>query len=70
MYRQIFQSTVIKLREDTVGMKPKAASKHVRKSLNSAANAPEIPKIIIKLHMLEDHIPLTFFSLFKVAMMH
>ena len=51
-------------------MKPKAASENVRKSLNSAANAPEIPKIIIKLHMLEDHIPLTFFNLFKVAMMH
>ena len=44
MYRQTCQSTIVKLREATVGMKPKAASEHVRKTLSSAANAPEIPK--------------------------
>ena len=44
MYRQTCQSTIVKLREATVGMKPKAASEHVRKTLGSAANAPEIPK--------------------------
>ena len=43
MYRQTCQSTIVKLREATVGMKPKAASEHVRKTLSSAANAPEIP---------------------------
>ena len=32
------------MREDTVGMKPKAASELVRKSLSNAANAPEFPK--------------------------
>ena len=44
MYRQTCQSTIVKLREATVGMKPKAASEHVRKTLSSTANAPEIPK--------------------------
>ena len=44
MYRQTCQYTIAKLREATVGMKPKAASEHVRKTLSCAANAPEIPK--------------------------
>ena len=69
MYRQTCQSTIIKLREATVGMKPKAASEHVRKTLGSAVNASEIPKNITKLHMLDDHIPLKFFSLFQAAQM-
>ena len=44
MYRQTCQSTIVKLREATVGMKPKAVSEHVRKTLSSTANTPEIPK--------------------------
>ena len=44
MYRQICQSTIVKFREATVGMKPKALSEHVRKTISSAANALEIPK--------------------------
>ena len=44
MCRQTCQSTIVKLREATFGMKPKAASEHVRKTLSSAAYAPEIPK--------------------------
>ena len=44
MYRQTCQSTIVKLRETTVSMKPKASSEHVRKTLSSAANASEIPK--------------------------
>ena len=40
LYRQTCQSTIVKLRETTVGMKPKEASEHVRKTLGSAANAP------------------------------
>ena len=44
MCRQTCQSTVVKLKEATVGMKPKAESEHVRNTLGSAANAPEIPK--------------------------
>ena len=38
MYCQTCQSTIVKLREAAVGMKPKAASEHVRKSLGKAAN--------------------------------
>ena len=38
-------STIVKLREaTTVSMKPRAASEHVRKTLVSAPNDPEIPK--------------------------
>ena len=44
MYRQTCQSTIVKLREATVGMRPKAALEHVRKILSSVANASEIPK--------------------------
>ena len=44
MYRQTCQSTIVKLREATVGMKPKAASEYVKKTHSSAANAPETPK--------------------------
>ena len=44
MYSQTCQSTKLKLREATAGMKPKAASEDVKKTLSSAANAPEIPR--------------------------
>ena len=44
MYHQTCQGTIVKLREAAVGMKPKAASEHVRKTLGSVDNAPEIPK--------------------------
>ena len=44
MYRQTCQSKIVKLREATAGMKPKAVSEHVRKTFSSAANVPEIPK--------------------------
>ena len=36
MYHQTYQSTIVKLREATDGMKPKAASEHVRKTLGSS----------------------------------
>ena len=44
MYSQTCESTIVKLREATVGMKLKAASEHVRKTLSSAANGPETLK--------------------------
>ena len=44
MYRQTFQSTIVNLREAKVGMKPKAVSEHVRKTLGSVANALQIPQ--------------------------
>ena len=44
MYRQTCKSAIVTLREATVGMKPKAALEHVRKTLSSAANDSEIPK--------------------------
>ena len=68
MYRQICQFTMVNLRETTVGIKSKPASEHVRKF--SRAQLLKFPKITINLYVLEDHIPLTFFSLFQVALMH
>ena len=68
MYGQTCQFTMVNLREATVGIKFKPASELVRKY--SRAQLLKFPKIIIKLYVLEDHIPLTFFSLFQVALMH
>ena len=68
MYGQTCQFTMVNLREATVGIKSKPASEHVRKF--SRAQLLKFPKIIIKLYVLEDHIPVTFFSLFQVALMH
>ena len=44
MYHQTCQSTIVNLREAKVGMKPKAVSERVRKTLGSVANALQIPQ--------------------------
>ena len=68
MYRQICQRTIVKLREATVGMKPKAASEHLRKTISSAANALEIPKNYNQGAYARRSLKL--FCLFQAALMH